>query len=75
MIVIIKQFYYIVSDGNDLNLLWFFAGKFVSPEMVARRVEKSGDGTHPLQQNGCVWGYGDSDICQADLQELEQMRT
>lgn len=44
--------------------------------MVARRVTKSGDGTHPSQQqNGCVWGYGDSDICQDDLQELEQMHT
>lgn len=43
--------------------------------MVARRVKKSGDGTHPLQHSDCVWGYGDSDICQADLQELEQMYT
>lgn len=51
--------------------------------MVARRVTKSGDGTHPLhqQQNehhqheNCVWGYGDPDIDQADLKELEQMHT
>lgn len=42
--------------------------------MVARRVAKSGDGTHPSQQNECVWGYGDRDICKDDLTELEQMQ-
>lgn len=42
--------------------------------MVARRVAKTGDGTHPTQQNGCVWGYGDADICNDDLKELEKMQ-
>lgn len=57
--------------------LFFFrlnVGKFVSPEMVARRVAKSGDGTHPEHEN-CVWGYGDRDICIDDLQELDQMQS
>lgn len=42
--------------------------------MVARRVAKSGDGTH-AHHNDCVWGYGDSDICIDDLHELEQMQS
>lgn len=51
----------------------FFKGKFVSPEMIARRVKKTGDGTHPSYQNvDMIWGYGDSDISKADLQELER---
>lgn len=68
---------------------FFSLGKFVSPEMVARRVAKSGDGTHPLHQQlqkqqqhehehqhtDCIWGYGDADICPADLKELQQMDT
>lgn len=74
-----------IGLGSDLDFflmirISLFAGKFVSPEMVARRVAKSGDGTHPLQQeqhqhNDCVWGYGDADICEMDLRELEQMHT
>lgn len=45
-------------------------GKYVSSEMVARRVAKSGDGSHPLAS---VWGYGDVDIHKDDLIELDQM--
>lgn len=45
----------------------------VSPEMIARRVAKTGDGTHELSRS--VWGYGDADICKNDLNELNQMQT
>lgn len=49
-------------------------GKFVSSEMVARRVAKTGDGSHP-NHTECVWGYGDTDISKDDLQELEKMQS
>lgn len=49
-------------------------GKFVSPEMVARRVAKTGDGTHP-EHKDCVWGYGDADISTEDLKELDKMQS
>ncbi|KAL2715606.1 acyl-CoA Delta-9 desaturase [Vespula squamosa] len=45
---------------------WAYDRKYVSPEMVRRRANKSGDGSH-------VWGYGDVDIPKEDLQELEMM--
>lgn len=45
-------------------------GKYVSSEMITRRVAKSGDGSHPLAS---VWGYGDVDIHKDDLKELDQM--
>lgn len=45
---------------------WAYDRKYVSPEMVRRRANKSGDGSH-------VWGYGDVDIPKEDLQELETM--
>lgn len=45
---------------------WAYDRKYVSPEMVRRRANKSGDGSH-------VWGYGDVDISKEDLQELETM--
>lgn len=48
-------------------------GKCVSAEMIARRVMKTGDGTHDLTRN--IWGYGDTDICKKDLQELDQIKT
>jgi stearoyl-CoA desaturase (Delta-9 desaturase) len=45
---------------------WVYDRKKVSPEMIARRVLKSGDGSHFLSheeahKNG-VYGYGDKDI-------------
>lgn len=51
------------------RLGWAYDRKFVSPEMVRRRADRSGDGTYlePL------WGYGDLDIPKEDLQELEMM--
>lgn len=43
--------------------------------MVSRRVLKSGDGTHPLSFAHCdfnpVWGYGDKDLSEEDIQELQ----
>lgn len=45
---------------------WAYDRKYVSPSMVRRRANRSGDGSH-------VWGYGDADIPSEDLQELKQM--
>ncbi|XP_076629182.1 uncharacterized protein LOC143345695 [Colletes latitarsis] len=45
---------------------WAYDRKYVSPTMVRRRANRSGDGTH-------VWGYGDTDIPIEDLQELNLM--
>lgn len=54
-----------------------FIGKAVSSQMIARRVEKCGDGTHYLSDDAAhkhaVWGYGDKDLCDEDLRELQQM--
>lgn len=54
-------------------------GKTASPEMIARRVAKCGDGSHYLDDKEVhanpVWGVGDKDICEDDWRELEQMRT
>ncbi|GLV44232.1 uncharacterized protein CBL_12472 [Carabus blaptoides fortunei] len=47
---------------------WAYDRKSVSPEMVARRAERSGDGTHTA-----VWGYGDKDIEPDDIDELDAM--
>lgn len=48
------------------KLGWAYDRKHVSPEMVRRRANRSGDGTH-------VWGYGDVDIPKEDRLELDQM--
>nr|XP_003703934.2 PREDICTED: acyl-CoA Delta(11) desaturase isoform X1 [Megachile rotundata] len=45
---------------------WAYDCKYVSPAMVRRRANRSGDGSH-------VWGYGDADILPEDLEELEMM--
>ncbi|KAI4472958.1 hypothetical protein M0802_016403 [Mischocyttarus mexicanus] len=45
---------------------WAYDLKYVSPEMVRRRANKTGDGSH-------VWGYGDVDIPKEDQHELEMM--
>lgn len=55
---------------------WVYDRKQVSPEMIARRVLKSGDGTHFLSheeahKNG-VYGYGDKDIDPDDQKILDQ---
>lgn len=68
---------YYENTYNKINIqfkILILLGKYVSPEMVARRVAKSGDGTHP-NHSECVWGFGDVDICKADLKELHQMKS
>lgn len=50
--------------------------KYVSPDMIKRRALKCGDGTRFLSDEYAhkdqVWGYGDKDLPQEDLQELKQ---
>lgn len=41
--------------------------------MIARRIKKTGDGTHC--RNKHIWGFGDADISKIDQQELDQMHT
>ncbi|XP_063243808.1 acyl-CoA Delta-9 desaturase [Bacillus rossius redtenbacheri] len=50
------------------RLGWAYELKSVSAEMVRRRVERSGDGTHEL------WGWGDPDMPPEDIRELEGCR-
>lgn len=56
---------------------WVYDRKLVSPEMIARRVLKSGDGTHFLSHEeahkNSIYGYGDKDIDPADQADLEKM--
>ncbi|XP_065209499.1 acyl-CoA Delta-9 desaturase-like [Planococcus citri] len=40
---------------------WAYDLKTVSAEMVKKRVERTGDGSHP------VWGWGDKDITKQDI--------
>lgn len=60
----LKHQFYFVSN----------VGKFVSPDMIARRVAKSGDGSHS-KHSEYVWGFGDTDICKDDLKDLNQMQS
>lgn len=46
---------------------WASERKTVSEEMVQRRVQRSGDGSHNL------WGWGDNDIDEDDRRELETL--
>lgn len=46
---------------------WAYDRKYVSPGMIRRRANRSGDGSH-------VWGYGDLDISEDDLNELNMMK-
>lgn len=57
---------------------WVYDRKKVSPEMIARRVLKSGDGSHFLSheeahKNG-IYGYGDKDIDPEDKAILDQQK-
>lgn len=45
------------------KLGWAYDLKTVSPEMIKKRAERTGDGSHP------VWGWGDKDIPSEDIQE------
>lgn len=63
------------KQRKTISPLQNIQGKSASPEMVARRVAKCGDGSHPLShehahENG-VWGYGDKDLNEEDIQQLE----
>ncbi|KAG4080092.1 hypothetical protein HA402_008163 [Bradysia odoriphaga] len=61
------------------KLGWAYDRKSVSPEMIARRAAKCGDGTHFLDSEEShknpVWGLGDNDISQEDLDDLDRMQT
>ncbi|XP_074039157.1 acyl-CoA Delta-9 desaturase [Leptinotarsa decemlineata] len=50
------------------KLGWAYELKSVSKNMILRRAEKTGDGSHPQ-----IWGYGDSDIEEEDKIELKNM--
>lgn len=41
---------------------WAYNLKTVSHKMVAERVKKTGDGTHPLSQDKVIWGWNDEDM-------------
>lgn len=51
--------------------------KSVSREMIRRRVQKYGDGTHWMDHENAhkdpIWGYGDKDIPFEDLEDLHKM--
>jgi stearoyl-CoA desaturase (Delta-9 desaturase) len=55
---------------------WVYDRKKVSPEMIARRVIKTGDGTHYLSHDeahkNSVYGYGDKDMDPADKEDLDK---
>lgn len=57
---------------------WVRDRKTVSPEMIARRVARCGDGTHYLSHEeshrNAIWGFGDADIAQDDTEELQAMQ-
>jgi len=57
---------------------WVYDRKLVSPEMIARRVMKSGDGSHFLSHEeahkNSIYGYGDKDIDPADQEDLDRVR-
>lgn len=56
------------------KLGWAYERKSVSPEIVERRAAKYGDGTRFLSDECAhrdpVWGFGDRDIAQEDLDEI-----
>lgn len=45
---------------------WAYDLKTVSDEIIKKRVERTGDGTHEKQQNH-AWGWGDADIDQDEV--------
>lgn len=51
--------------------------KKATPEMIARRVEKCGDGSHYLSDDYAhqnqSWGFGDKDMDRDDAAELISM--
>ncbi|CAH1727843.1 unnamed protein product [Chironomus riparius] len=57
---------------------WVQDRKFASADMIARKVAKSGDGTHYLSHEAAhktsLWGYGDKDIDDEDKKDLGTMK-
>lgn len=48
---------------------WAYDLKFVSDEVVRKRVLRTGDGTHHLHHHGNeIWGWGDKDQTQENIQ-------
>lgn len=45
---------------------WAYDLKTVSAQMVVKRVQRTGDGTHEHSHEGGVWGWGDQDMKQED---------
>lgn len=41
--------------------------------MIARRVMRTGDGSHQLSDGNETWGYGDKDTDVKDQEELENL--
>ena len=58
------------------NIGWAYDRKSATNEMIARRVDKSGDGSHYLSHDEAhktsIWGYGDNDIAHDDQKELDK---
>lgn len=55
-----------------------FDRKSATPEMIAKRAQKTGDGSHFLSHEEAhktaIWGYGDKDIENDEQKILEKMR-
>ena len=73
------SFAHITSLSNlYINVLAAFGlvydRKFASPQMIARRVTRTGDGSHPLSElyskQSKLWGYGDADMHPDDQEDL-----
>jgi stearoyl-CoA desaturase (delta-9 desaturase) len=45
---------------------WAYDLKTVSNEIIKKRVERTGDGTHENQKNN-TWGWGDKDLDQDEV--------
>jgi stearoyl-CoA desaturase (delta-9 desaturase) len=56
---------------------WAYDLKYASPEMIARKAEKSGDGSHFLSHDEAhkdsLWGYGDKDLAEEDEEALKRL--
>lgn len=64
--------------NKALSLKLIIQGKSVSADMIARRVARCGDGTHFLDDSQAhqhaLWGFGDVDIPNEDVCDLQQMK-
>lgn len=56
---------------------WAYDRKKVSEEMIARRVLKTGDGSHYLSHDeahkNSIYGYGDKDMDPDDQKDLDKI--